>query len=104
MSTKENEPYSILKSMKKTGDRMDGNDDASKSNNQLVAPQEDDGYDCQTPTSDDHKILPQQFHLPPPPPRKLLQKKRRRSSEEGSTAEFFEQSRRKEEHIRMGPI
>ncbi|CAI9259689.1 unnamed protein product [Lactuca saligna] len=65
--------------MAKPGDRMDDDKEASKSNNQLVTPVKEEDYDCQTPTSKDHKIQSPRFHLPPPPPCK----RRRRSTEDG---------------------
>ncbi|KAI3722075.1 hypothetical protein L2E82_33101 [Cichorium intybus] len=96
MSTKNNEPYSTLKFMAKPSDRKD-DDEASKSNdNQLVAPEEDGDYGCQTPTSDDHKIPPPRISLPPPQPRKLLRKRRRRLSDDRTPTEFFENTRREE--------
>lgn len=91
-----NGSYSSLKSMVKAVDRKDedNDDEASKSNNnRLLEPEEDDDFNCQTPTSDDHKIHP--LRSPPPAPHKLL-RKRRRSSEEGPKVEFFEKTRREE--------
>ncbi|KAI3799344.1 hypothetical protein L1987_34637 [Smallanthus sonchifolius] len=93
--------YFSLKFMAKPGDRTDDaqsiNEPSKSNNDQHIAPEEDADNGCQTPTSDDHKILPPRFHLPPPPPpHKLLQKRRRRSSDDGTTIEFFETTRREE--------
>lgn len=82
-------------------DQKDDYDDgeASKSNKNKVVPPKEledviDDYNCQTPTSDDHKIKPRSS--PPPAPRKILQKRRRRSSDDGTSIEFFEITNRQE--------
>ncbi|GJY71801.1 hypothetical protein Tco_0475504 [Tanacetum coccineum] len=92
MSKKPNE------SMVKHGDNQKGDDHGETSNSknkqELVAHVDDSlYYDCQTPTSDDHKIPSPTL---PSPPRKSVHKRRRRSSDDGTTAEFFEKTRRGE--------
>nr|GEV65600.1 hypothetical protein [Tanacetum cinerariifolium] len=89
--------------VKHAGDHKKDDDhgETSKSTNkqELVAHQDDSNYyDCQTPTSDDHKIPPPTL---PSPPRKNVHKRMRRSSDDGTTAEFFEKTRHGEETIRI---
>ncbi|KAL7614746.1 cyclin-dependent protein kinase inhibitor SMR1 [Lactuca sativa] len=97
MSEENKETYAKLKSMAQPSDRKDDDEASESKHNQLVAQEEDGDYDCQTPTSDDHKIQPPRFSLPPPPPpRKLLQKRIRRSSVDRTLMEFFEHTRREE--------
>ncbi|CAH1437892.1 unnamed protein product [Lactuca virosa] len=97
MSEENKETYAKLKSMAQPGEQKDDDEASESKHNQLVAPEEDGDYHCQTPTSDDHKIQPPRVSLPPPPPRrKLLQKRIRRSSVDRTLMEFFEHTRREE--------